>query len=171
MKDSDVVAYIVIRILLFSSAFQHASIRSSKDKIHCTILHLAHRETMGAVVDLFAEMQRIKRKYGINSNMAAVSIGNIVYFDKDYFCNHILEKENFPSNQECKSNLDFVSETLSNADKNKMKSVFVENNHCLLISGQSNSMNVSNQKPFWVLNINVEQISRCCMEFARHVFP
>ena len=171
MRDSDVVTYIVIRILLFSSAFQHASTQSCKDAIHCKISQLAHREMTGAIAALFAEMQRIESKHEIESKMANIPIGNIIYFDKEYFCSYIIEKDTYPLNKGCKSNLGFVSKTLLSADINKMKSVFVENKHYLILSGKSDYGKKYNQKPFWVLNINLEQMSRCCIEFARHISP
>ena len=171
MRDNDVVAYIVIRILLFSSAFQHASAKSCKNKTNCKISQLAHREMMGAVVDLSAEMQRIEIKYGVKFNMANIPIGNIIYFKEEYFCRHILKTNAYPSNQGCKSTLSFVLEALLNAGINKTKSIFVENEHCLVISGKSDCLKESNQKQFWILNINLEQISHCCIEFVRHISP
>ena len=171
MRDSDVVAYIVIRILLFSSAFQHASTQSCKDEIYCEISQLAHREMMGAIVDLSAKIQHIESKYEIGSNMAAIPIGNIIYFEKEYFCSHVLKKDIYPLNQGYQSNLSFVSKVLVNANINTTRSIFIENKHCIILSGKSKHGEESNQKPFWVLNINLEQISRCCIEFARHISP
>lgn len=167
ITDSDIVANIVIRILLYSSAFQHASTQSRVDQIYRRMSDLAHRKVVSAVIDLSAEMRRLRENHKAEADMANIVVGDIICFEHEYFCKHILTQVTFPVNQSCKSNLNIIVELLFNISTSNVKSCNVEGKHHFIFTGKFNEKSRDQKKQFWVLFVNVREFSCFCVEYAK----
>lgn len=167
LKDSDIVTYFAIQMFLYSSAYQHALTHVLKDEIHFRVLDIAHRKVVSAAVELSAEIQQLKGKHKLEADKTDIPVGNIVYFEHDYFCKNVMEKESFPIAQSCKSDLIKVSDVLLTTNVNEIKSFFIEQEHCLLLSGKITNGRCHDHKPFWVLCIKLAEIVCCCVEFSK----
>lgn len=165
--DSDIIASLVIRVLLYSSAFQHASTQGYINQTYQKVSDLAHKAVVGAAIDLSAEMQRIREKYKLGVDMDDFPVGSIICFEQEYFCNYILMQETFPIRESCKSNLSLVSNLLSDISVNKVKSILVEGDHCFILSGKFEKKRENQHKQFWILTVSLWEITRCSMEISR----